>query len=192
MRKPAFTLVELLVTMFIVSLLGGLVVGFISQSYRNNREVQTLSIVQTELNLAIDRLIRVLRSSTEILEATQTNVKMYGYPNVADSDPSEINFYIQGAAIKYSVTPPSGTAPNYSYNPSDAKIHTLIGKSTNSVNLPLFKYYDENSALLAFPVSISAVRVIEPNLSALDTSNILTNPIVVTTKINLRNLKTNL
>lgn len=192
MRRGSFTLIELLVTMFIVSLLGGLVVGFVSQSYRNNREVQTLSIVQTELNLANDRLTRVLRSATEILEATQTNVKIYGYPNVSDTIPSQINFYIDGTAIKYSVIPATGTPPNYTYSVGNAQLHTLVGKSTNSVNLPLFKYYDENNALLNFPVTLSSVRVIEPNISALDTSNILTSPLVVTTKINLRNLKTNL
>ncbi|KKU43915.1 MAG: hypothetical protein UX60_C0014G0014 [Berkelbacteria bacterium GW2011_GWA2_46_7] len=192
MKKRAFSVLELIVVIFIVSLFGGIVSSTIIKSYSNNKLVETQSIVQTELNLAIDRLSRVLRSSTLILEATETSFKIRGYPNAADNAPSEIYFYLAGTAMKYSVIPPTGQAPNYTYNQVDAKIYTLVAKTTNAVNNPAFRYYGESSALLNFPVSIGSIKIVEPTLSAVDSGNILKSPIIVTTKITLRNFKTNL
>ncbi|MEK7170971.1 MAG: hypothetical protein AAB774_01535 [Patescibacteria group bacterium] len=191
-KIPAFSVLELILVIFIVSLFGGLVSSTILKSYANNRLVETQAIVQTELNTAIDRLSRVLRSATLILEATETNFKIRGYPNVADIAPSEINFYLDGTALKYSVIPPTGQAPNYTYGSADAKYYTLVGKTSNSIANPAFRYYNDQSVLLNFPVQIASIKVVEPTLSALDTGNILKLPIIVTTKITLRNFKTNL
>jgi len=190
--KRGFSVLELIVVIFIVSLFGGLVSSTIIKSYSNNKLVETQSVVQTELNLAIDRLSRVLRSSTLIMEATETNFKIRGYPNAADNAPSEINFYLDGTALRYSVIPPTGQAPNYTYSETDAKMYTLVGKTTNAVNNPAFRYYNDQNVLLNFPVSISSIKIVEPTLSAVDTGNILKSPIIVTTKITLRNFKTNL
>ena len=190
--RNGFTLMELLVVIFIISLFGGIVSSTFIKSYANNRLVETQAIVQTELNQATDRLTRVLRSATLILEATETNFKMRGYPNAADTAPSEINFYLNGTALKYTVIPPSGQAPNYTYNPADAVLRTLVAKTTNSVSNPVFRYYDDVGGVLSFPVGISSIKIVEPTLSAIDSSNVLKNPIVVTTKITLRNFKTNL
>lgn len=191
-QSAGFSILELILVIFIVSLFAGLVSSTIIKSYSNNRLVETQAIVQTELNLAVDRLSRVLRSSTLILEATQTNLKIRGYPSTADNAPSEINFYLQNSALKYSVVPPTGTAPNYTYNINDAKYYTLLGKTSNSIANPVFRYYNDQNVLLNFPVSIGSIKVVEPNLSALDSTNVLPNPIIVTTKITLRNFKTNL
>lgn len=190
--SAGFSVLELILAIFIISLFGGIVSSTIIKSYANNRLVETQAIVQTELNLAIDKLSRVMRSSTVVLQATETNFKIRGYPNVADNAPSEINFYLDGSALKYSVIPPTGQAPNYTYNQGDAQYYTLVAKTTNAVNNPVFRYYDEENNLLSFPVSIGSIKVVEPTLSAVDTSNVLTKPIIVTTKITLRNFKTNL
>ncbi len=190
--RSGFSVLELLLVIFIVSLFGGLVTNTIIKSYANNRLVEAQSIVQTELNLAIDRLSRVTRSSTLIIQATETSLKIRGYPNVNDVAPSEINFYLEDGAIKYSVVPPTGSAPNYTYNSDDAKYYKLVGKTTNSILNPVWRYYNDQNILLNYPAQIASIKVVEPTLSALDINNILKSPIVVTTKITLRNFKTNL
>ena len=190
--QRGFTLIELLVVIFIISIFGAIISSTFIKSYANNRNVETQAVIQTELNKAVDRLSRVLRSATQILEATQTNLKIRGYPNVSDSAPSEINFFLSGTVLKYSVIAPSGQAPNYTYNQADAKFFTLVGKMTNDVNTPVFRYYDNQGLLINFPVAISSIRIVEPTLSAIDSSNSLRFPIVVSTKITLRNFKTNL
>ncbi len=191
-KELGFTIIEMITVLFIVSLLGGIVTGFIIKNSRDNQRVQAQSLVQKDLNLGIDRISRVLRSATKILEATETNIKIRGFPNVGDAAPSEINFYLSGTVVKYSVIPPTGTAPNYTYNQQDAVYYTLLTKVTNSTSLPLFNYYDETNTKLVFPVTVSTVRVVEFAPSATDSLNSLTTPVVVSTKIDLRNFKTNL
>jgi len=189
----AFSTLELLLSMFVISLFSGIVTQTIIKSYSNNRLVETQAIVQTELNFAIDRITKVSRSTTEILEATPVNLKMRGYPNVNDTAPSEVNFYLSNGSLKYSVVPPTGSPPNYTYSYDDATYYTLVSKTSNDDSgNKLFNYYNENNLLLTTPIAISAIRVVEPTINALDINNILNNPIIVTTKISLRNFKTNL
>ncbi|QQG49885.1 MAG: type II secretion system protein [Candidatus Berkelbacteria bacterium] len=191
-KQKAFSLVEMIIAISIIALFGGLVATNIIQTYRNHQIAEAQSITQRDLNLMIDRVSRVLRSTTLILETTETGLKVRGYPKVNDPAPSEIYFYIENSALKYSVIPPTGTAPNYTYDPNDAQYFTLLPKVTNSVANPLWRYYDENSDLLAFPVNKADVRIVETLPFALDSGNALSAPIGISTKIALRNFKTNL
>lgn len=192
MRRPGFTILELIVVIWISSIIGGILMTYIVKSYSQNRSVEAASITQKDINFAIDRFNRILRSTTQLLDATETVVTIRGYPNAADTAPSEISLYLAAPKVLYSVIPPTGTAPNYTYNPVDAVIYTLLPNVTNSVALPLFKYYDETNAQLNYPVTLANVRIVELNASAKDSANILTTPISVTTRATLRNFKTNL
>lgn len=193
MKRPAFTIVEMIVVIFILSIFGGVVTQYIVKSYSNNQQVEAGSIVQKDLNLAVDRFNRVLRSSTELLEATATTIKIRGYPNVGDTAPSEIYFYIQGTAVKYSVIPPTGTAPNYTYNSANAKYYTLLPNViNNSGATPLFRFYSDTNVLQTLPVSLANVKSIEFAPVAKDAQNVIKIPVSVTTRATLRNFKTNL
>ncbi|OGD64657.1 hypothetical protein A3A71_01215 [Candidatus Berkelbacteria bacterium RIFCSPLOWO2_01_FULL_50_28] len=183
---------ELVISMAILSIIGTIVTTEIVRSFRQNNELTAKSIVQSDLILATDRVSRVLRSTVLVVETTQTNLKIRGYPSSGAVAPSEINFYISAGALKYSVVPPTGQAPNYTYNQGDAVYHTPLKKITNSTSNPLFNYYDGDGNLLAFPVTVADVKVVEFRPSALDSGSVLTTPISVTTKLTLRNFKTNL
>lgn len=197
-KRPlaGFTIIEMLISMALFSLLGTLVVGVIVKNLRDNEKLQANSVVQRDLNLAIDRMNRVFRSTTQIIDATATSVRIRGYPNAGDVAPSEIYFYTSTTAgktsVKYDVIPPTGTAPSYTYNPANAVTHLLLPRVTNSSTVPLFTYYDQNNTLLATPITLAKVTVIQAAPSALDENNFLSTPIVVTTRATLRNFKTNL
>lgn len=165
---------------------------YIVRSYSENRKVEASSLAQKDINAAIDRFNRIMRSTTTLLAATQTTVTIRGYPNAADTAPSEISIYLSTPKVLYSVIPPTGTAPNYTYNPADAVIYTLLPNVTNTIELPLFKYYDSTNTQLSYPVTIANVKAVELSASAKDSGNILTAPINITTRATLRNFKTNL
>lgn len=195
-RRRAFTIIELIVVAGLGSILGAIVVSVVIKNFSDNRRVEATSLVQRDINLAIDGMNKVLRSTTEILEATSTTVKVRGYRNVGDAAPSEIYYYIAthngNQAVRYDVTPASGVAPNYTYDPQDSQSYTLLPKVTNNAMLPLFKFYNQDNVILATPVALSEIRVIEVLPSCLDITGMLTTPITVTTKATLRNFKTNL
>lgn len=192
MRKPGFTLIELVMVTFIMTILGGIVSTVIVKSFSSNQQVENQALVQRSLSLGLDRFSRVMRSTTHLLEATNTNVKIRGYPNVADTAPSEINFYLTGTQIRYSVIPPTGSPPNYTYNPADAKTYQLLPRVTNTVSQPIFVYYDETNTALASPIVIADVKAVEFRPIATDANSTLTKPITATSRATLRNFKTNL
>lgn len=63
-EKPAFSLIELVVVMAILSILGLVVIQMVSKTLRDNATLEAQSIVQKDLNLGLDRINRVFRSST--------------------------------------------------------------------------------------------------------------------------------
>lgn len=193
MNRRAFTLVEMIVSMFILGIIGTIAVSVIVKSMRNNATVEAQSLVHREVSNGLDRFTRVARSATQILEVTSTNFKIRGYPDTDDVAPSEINFFVKNSnSIHYTVIAPGGTAPNYTYNQANAKEYTLITKiSTPTTPSPVFQYYDANNALLSAP-TIAAVKAVGINVNALDSTGYLTSPTSQSTIVNLRNFKTNL
>lgn len=192
--KQGFTIIELIVVMGLTALLGGIVSSVIISSYQSNRKVESASIVQRDINLAMDRVNRVLRSTTDLQQADSTSLRIRGYLNAADAVPSEIYFFIDNAtgAIKYDVILPSGAAPNFTYDPAQATTYTLLPKVVNSASDPLFYYYNEIGEQLESPVNLSAVKSVEVIPKSIDTAGTLSEPIVVSTRVTLRNFKTNL
>lgn len=192
MKRRGFTLVELIVVMAITSILGTIVFNYLNQSSRQDQQLQSKATVQTSLSLAIDRVNRVLRSTTSVISADNVSLKVLAYSNTGDAAPSQIYFYITNNQVRYDVIPASGTPPNYTYNPGDAKTFTLLGKVTNSTSTPLFQYYDQSNNPLTSPPTLADVHAIGFLPKALDTSNALTAPIADETYVTLRNFKTNL
>ncbi|HUD20587.1 MAG TPA: type II secretion system protein [Candidatus Saccharimonadales bacterium] len=192
-KSGGFTLIEIIVTMALMSIIGGVAVGTIITSMRNNQKVEAQSLVHRDLSNALDKFDRVIRSTTVILEATQTTLKIRGYPTAADTVPSQIYFFITaGGALHYTIIPPTGTAPNYTYNQNNAKEYTLMAKVTNSNAAPLFGYFNSSNQLLTYPVTLASIQAVQVSIQALDGANLLTTPIVASTIIDMRNFKTNL
>jgi type II secretory pathway pseudopilin PulG len=194
--RRAFTVIELIIAAGLGSMLGAIVFSVVIKSLSDNRRVEATSLVQRDINLAMDNFNRVLRSTVQILEATGTTLRVRAYRYAGDAAPSEIYYRIANRngerALVFDVIPASGSAPNYTYNPQDSKTYTLLPKVTNSDQLPLFRYYNERNMLLSAPVALSEVRVVEATPSSLDINGLLTEPITVSTKVMLRNFKTNL
>lgn len=188
----AFTLIELLVVMALMSVVGTVFFSYVAQASRDNQKLQSLAGVQTDLSFALDRANRVLRSTTQIISADAISLKVLAYANAADVAPSQIYFYISNTRVVYEVTPPSGSAPNYNYDPADLEQFTLLPKVTNNVATPLFSYYDQANTSLTLPVTIANVHAITFSPSALDSTNVLTTAVTAQTFITLRNFKTNL
>lgn len=192
-KQFGFTIIELIVVMFIIAVLGTITASFIIKSLRDQERLQAQSLVQGQLSTAVERVAKVLRGTTTIIQAQQTSLTIRGFANVSDVAPSEISYFKDADnAWRFSVIPATGVAPNYTYDPANKKTYTLADKLTNDNNQPLFFYYGETNNLLAFPVSSASIKMVEIAPVALDKTNWLVEPVTLTTRVNLRNLKMNL
>lgn len=191
-KRSGFTMVELLVVVAITSLIGTVLYDYIIKSSSDNQKLESQTTVQTSLSFALDRVNRVLRSTTNVISADTVSLKVLAFANSGDVAPSQIYFYISSGKVLYDVIPASGTAPNYIYNPGSTQTFTLVPKVTNSSALPLFQYYDQTNSLLTVPVTLANVHAVSFLPSALDTSSVLTTPTKAQTYVTLRNFKTNL
>ncbi|MEK7548329.1 MAG: type II secretion system protein, partial [Patescibacteria group bacterium] len=136
--RAGFTVIEMIITIFIVGVLGAIVTATLTKSLQDNARVEQETIVQRDLSLALDRVGKVIRSTTQLLAASQTNLKIRGFAKSADQAPSEIEYYLENGSWKFSVIAASGLPPDYIYLSSDKVVSILAGKLTNDNNNPLF------------------------------------------------------
>jgi type II secretory pathway pseudopilin PulG len=191
LTEAAFTLIELVVA---AGVLGILILGISNltvNSLNTYQYLQAQSNSAADLTNLIDRVSRVVRGATTVLNAGTTTLTVYAYFSPNDAVVDQVRYFTSGNTLEVGVTPPSGTAPNYTYPPANEKVTTLATNLTMG-STPVFTYYDDTGTALPTGFALSQIRqvgveVIEnPNIHRLPTP--LSNQTIVT----LRNLKTNL
>lgn len=195
-----FSLAELLVSVFIISLVIITVGTF-------QRDIFTLNFnIQDDLNAAIDarHVIKIiaaeLRTSSpsatggySIALASSTGITFY-----SDIDGNgltdQVRYFLSGTTLKRGVTAPSGSP--LTYNNSNEVVTTLASSVVASSTLPLFQYYTASyagtSTPLSVPIDIPSIRLIKVTVIIDKSSGRSPAPLIVTTQVSLRNLKDNL
>ncbi len=190
-QKNGYSLVELLVVAPIIVLASIIAFTII---FRGNQAYQ-YSMAQADasqlLTNSLDRISRVLRSTNVIIAASNNDLTVESYFSPRDSVPDRARYYLSNGKLLVDVTPASGTAPNYTYLASDMKTITLAN-ATNTASQPLFRYYDQNGAMLNSPPTLAAVTVVEITLAVNPKPSVLKNDQSSSTRVQLRNRKTNL
>ncbi len=69
MKKRGLTLVELLISIFILGVIGSAIVALFSVGIKNYRASSAKAFMQREVNLAADNITRDIKQSIEILES---------------------------------------------------------------------------------------------------------------------------
>lgn len=198
--KKGFSLVELLISVAIISLI--LVIASTFQ-----KDVFTLNFtLQSSLNAQLDarRLVKVMVSelrktvpsavgSYPVEAASSTAVIFY-----TDVDSNgvvdRVRYFLTGSTIKKGVTVPSGSP--LTYNLGNEVVTNLINNVISSSTLPIFQYYpatyDGTTAPLASPINIPSIRLLKITVIIDNDPNKSPTQIIVTSSVSLRNLKDNL
>lgn len=153
--------------------------------------MQAQSNTSTELSALSARIGKVVRGTTNIIEAQDNTLIIYGYFSPQDTVVKKIRYYISGSNLNIGVTPPSGTAPNYTYIAGDEVI-TTSRVDLVMAGVPMFKYYDDAGNLLPNGFAVSQVKAVGIYVAANPRVKQLSVPVAVTTRVTLRNFKTNL
>jgi prepilin-type N-terminal cleavage/methylation domain-containing protein len=197
--KKGFTLVEVIVTIFVFSLLAVGLVALISNMFTNSNK-------QSLLLSGSDQARKVANGFTnEMRNATTGNTGAYSigqadnqtlvfYSNIDNApDIERIRYFVQSGTLRKGVTKYSGGT----YNPANETL-TLIQNDLGNGATPVFYYYDGNydgttETPLTQPVNLNQIKYVKINLMIINRGG-QTNSrtYTVTAGAAVRNLKTNL
>ncbi len=193
---PAFTLLEMLVALAIFSLLvigiGIFEVGVLQYNRDLSNQIDANRQVQRFL-VQIEREARTAAPSSlggyPIESASATSLVYYANIDT-DSAVERVRYFLNGKSIQRGVTKPTGSP--LTYNIANEKISTAVDNVTNS---DIFTYYDQNydgtSAALAFPVSVTAIRLVKVRVVVDQQLNAAPGAYEGDASIEIRNLKAN-
>jgi prepilin-type N-terminal cleavage/methylation domain-containing protein len=201
LASRGFTLVEVMVAMFIFSVITGGVAIFSAYYFKNYsfsfEENQSISIAQTSMTSLI-REIREARSGDDgswpIVYAQDNSFSFYS-DVTNDGRPDKVRYFLNGTTLQRGVIEP--TAVPVSYPVGSEKITTVATAVDTSAG-PLFRYYngdwpaDQIHNPLTQADRLLQTRYITVYLRINISPNFASLPFEITSGVTIRSMKTNL
>jgi len=197
--KSGFSVMEVLVSIFILTLIGLAVSSFAKDIFSLNRITSDSLTAQDETRRALKTM------SAEIRTASPSSLGAYAlaqsatssftfYSNIdGDSFKERVRYFLDGTTLKKGVIKPIGTPLTYS--PANEVISELIPSVANATT-SIFSYYDKNydgtTQALIEPIDIATVRLVKITIVVDKDPQTPPSPMTLTTQISIRNLKDNL
>jgi type II secretory pathway pseudopilin PulG len=190
-NQSGYSLVELLVVMVLTTMIAIPLVVFSYKGLSSYEFLQAQSNTSTELSSLSARIAKVIRGTTAVIDAQANTLTIYGYFSPADTTIKKIRYFINGTNLNIGVTPPTGTAPNYTFLAANEVVTTTRIDLAMASN-PMFTYYDESGTVLPNGFALGQVKAVGIYVAANPRVKQLSVPVAVTTRVTLRNFKTNL
>lgn len=197
--KSGFSVTEVLVSIFILSLIGLAVYSFQKDVFSLNRVISDSLTAQDEARRALKSMSAEIRtaspSSLGSYALVQTVTSSFTfYSNIdEDSFKERVRYFLDGTTLKKGVIKLSG-AP-LTYNPANESVIELIHDVANTTT-SIFSYYDTNydgtTQPLAEPIDIATVRLVKITIVIDKDPQVPPGPLTLSTQISMRNLKDNL
>jgi prepilin-type N-terminal cleavage/methylation domain-containing protein len=198
--KRAFTLVEVLTTVAIMTSIMVVVVLFQYNVLNYNRSAGASLINITEAQAIMKNVARELRSMEPgengeypLAVAATSTITFFADLN-SDGISEKIRYYVASSTLYRGVIVPTGLPAVYSSGSETIK--TLTSGLRNSSTTPVFQYYPSTysgtSTPLTYPLVIANIRLVRVDLHVDTDPN--KSPInrTYSTQVQLRNLKDNL
>ncbi len=190
-NQRGYSLLELIIVISLMSVVAIPLIMFTSRGIASYEFMQLQSDTSTDLSILSQRMGKVIRGTTNVIDAQNNSLTIYGYFSPQDTIVKKIRYFINGTHLNIGVTPPTGTAPNYTYNVADEVV------TTTRVDLAMggqsmFTYYDDTGTILPNGFAVSQIKAIGLYVAANPDTTRLAVPISLTTRVTLRNFKTNL
>lgn len=189
--EAGYSLIELLVVITLTMVVATPLVIFSYKGLTSYEFLQAQSNTSTELSTLSQRMGKVIRGATGIINAQANTLTIYGYFSPQDTTVKQIRYFINGTNLNIGVTPPSGTAPNYTY-PVANEVVTTTRVDLAMGATPMFTYFDDSGAALPAGFALSQIKEIGLYVAANPRTKQLSVPVSLTTRVTLRNFKTNL
>ncbi len=199
-NKFGFTVVEMLIAIFIITVVGIAVVNFQLDIFSLNKISNNNLIAQEDARKALKSMTAEIRSISQPITGSyaiaETATSSFTFYSNIDTDVSieKIRYFLSGTTLKKGTIKPTGNPP-LTYSPANETFKEVVHNIANATS-SIFSYYNENydgtSPSLPQPVDASLVRLVKINIIIDD--NLLKSPsaLNMTTQVSIRNLKNNL
>jgi prepilin-type N-terminal cleavage/methylation domain-containing protein len=194
-----FTLVELLVSIFIVSVLMVIINSFARDTFFMSTTLSDSMTAQYDARHVVNNMANELREAAPsalgafpLVSAGDNSLTFYSDIN-NDGLEEQINYFVSGTNLEQSIIVPTGSP--LSYNPANQTTSILVSGLVSSSTQPIFQYYPSTyagtSSPLVQPVDVSAVTLVKITVIIDKNVNHAPAQVVATTQVNIRNLKVN-
>jgi prepilin-type N-terminal cleavage/methylation domain-containing protein len=189
-----FTLIEMLITIFIFLLAIGAIFGIASHLYKTNDYIFQQSQAIGEARRGIETMVKEIREAREgddgsyIIEEAQ-DFEFIFYSDIDnDQETERVRYFLDGSDFKKGVIEPEGWPIKY---PSQKeKIIVLSAYVRNQP--PIFHYYDGDGNELSPPSRLKDTKLMKLNLVINVDPNRPPQDFTLESQVQIRNLKTNL
>jgi type II secretory pathway component PulJ len=171
----AMTLVEMMIAIFIFTLLLGGLSSLFVKSFQNNafilEEGRTALINQH----AVDRLVQDIRRARQsdngsypVVSGSSFDLVFYADAD-GDGKTERIHYYLENGLLKKGVRLPSGTPVTYAAG--DATVSTVATAIYNTNSEPIFTYYnaqypgDTTNNPLSVPITVANARLVKVHIA---------------------------
>lgn len=147
----------------------------------------------TDLTAQSHRISNVLRSSTEIEAANDTELVAYAFFSPNDIYVSRIRYYVTDKKLKADVIDMTANPPIGSQIPESIKTYTILDSYLPVQGIPLFEYLNSTNQTISQPISdLSSIKAIRVNLAVAGGTNQEGSKQAISVAVSLRNRKSNL
>jgi len=190
MNKKGFTILELMISIFIFGMVSTIAVNFITTSSKSIRFSDEQGTAVENARNAVNQMVSELKEAKHS-EGTDSAIKkmedqdlIYYADYDNDGKTEQIRYTIDDKDLIKIITEP-GTLNDY----TGAVSTSTLSKYINNENEPIFYYFDAN---MATATEAYDVRLIRAYLKVNVTPTIMPNDYIIITDVSLRNLKDNL
>jgi len=196
----SFTLVETLVSIAILILVMGGLVGLISGSYDayyyTFRQGQAIS----EARKGVETMVKEIRRAESGEDGSYVIERADDYEFIfysdidKDGDVERVRYFIDGTDFKKGVINPTGYPPQYITDPSDpgyTEEVSILSKYVRNAP-PIFRYFDGELNELTAPARLKDTKLMRVYLVVNVDPNKAPQDFIPESDVQLRNLKTNL
>ncbi|GEM_PF-5594763 len=190
-KVAGFTILEMVVSITIMAIIGLVTLQLVRGGYVIFRRGQVSSSVNTEADSLTSRISNALRGTYSVQAASATSITVLSYYVPADATPTKVTITQTGNNLTLTTIIGVVAGDSYTYDQAAAVTKTISTHMLTGVATPLFTYYDESNNLLAAPIVTQSVHLVETTVyiySPTDQARTASS----STKVELRNLKTNL
>jgi prepilin-type N-terminal cleavage/methylation domain-containing protein len=189
-KQKGFTIVELVLVTSIVSIIVVLFYSVFVGSFNNFLAMQTDAVKFNDLSSQTQRIARIMRGATDVLEATPTSATVYAYFSPRDNVVSKVKYYVSGTQLKADITPMSSAPPVGTPQTAQMKSYVIIEKIDTSTSP--FDYLDSAGNSLGTVSNLRDVKGMKITITVPPTKLATVKPTTLQVSVSLRNRKTNL